>query len=516
MKKWLLWGKEDVESELRQIEQEGRVVAAVKAEFERLLAPDVPEDESFQDAVNALLDRTYLLPTRPDYPYHEPSDLAEIRAHRPHGPRILSSGLTASLKQSRIAGAWLGRCAGCLLGKPVEGVRSPKLHALLERAGQEEITDYLWRLPGLSEDDYRDLDFANLLNWRNTDHMPEDDDTNYTVAGMALIKAKGIGFAPVDMADFWLANIPILHTWTAERVAYRNFVNNIEPPRSASVRNPYREWIGAQIRADFFGYVAAGRPELAAELAWRDASISHVKNGIYGEMWVAAMLAAAIVETDVRRVIEIGLSEIPAKSRLAEAIHDVLAWHQAKMSYKGAVKQIHERWDENKGYDWCHTISNAQIVALALLYGEGDFEKAITRAVYPCFDTDCNGATVGSIVGMMLGAASLPSKWISLMNDTIHTGISGYHVSKISQLADEMYGLYAATESALDITPAVPEGFAFLKHGVLEATGPEGTTPSLATGAVVPGGAEVLQVAHAPTDITQPLLPGTTGGTAGL
>ncbi len=445
---WLWWKKEDLRTEQRQLIDEGRNMESVTSEFDRLLAPDFPEDASFQDAVNALLDRTILLPTRRDYPYVEPSDLVGIRAQRPSGLQPRSCQLTSSAKQSRIAGAWLGRCAGCLLGKPIEGILSPKLHVLLDRSGQKEITDYLWQLPGLKEDDYREIDFARLLDWRRTDHMPEDDDTNYTVTGMALVKAKGIGFSPADMAAFWMANIPILRTCTAERVAYRNFVDNIEPPRSASIRNPYREWIGAQIRADFFGYVAVGRPELAAELAWRDASISHTKNGIYGEMWVAAMLAAAIGENDMRRVIKIGLGEIPAKSRLAEAIHDVLDWHESKASYFEAVQHIHQRWDENKAHHWCHTISNAQIVAVGLLYGEGDFEKSVTRAVYPCFDTDCNGATVGSILGMMLGVESLPSKWTSVMNDTVHTGLSGYHVSKISRLSEEMFQLHMAAEKS--------------------------------------------------------------------
>jgi hypothetical protein len=259
---------------------------------------------------------------------------------------------------------------------------------------------------------------------------------------MALVKAKGIDFTSADMADFWLRNVPILHTYTAERVAYRNLVNDIEPPRSAVVRNPYREWIGAQIRADFFGYVALGRPELAAELAWRDACISHVKNGIYGEMWVAAMLAAAPGEDDARRVIEIGLSEIPGNCRLAESIRDVLNWHAENTSYAKAVERLHQRWDERIVHHWCHTISNAQIVALGLLYGEGDFERSITRAVYPCFDTDCNGATVGSIVGMMLGAKALPSKWTDVMNDTVYTALSGYNVNQISALGNEMFQLH--------------------------------------------------------------------------
>jgi hypothetical protein len=443
---WLWWKKDDVKTEQRQLAEEGRETSGVDAEFERLLRADVPEDATFQEAVNVLLDQTIHLPTKSGYPYSEPSDLEGIRAQRPAGPRTLSLSLSEATSLSRISGAWLGRCAGCLLGKPIEGIRRPALRALLDRSGLREITDYIWRLPGLSDDDYREVGLGDKLQvkygWRSTAFMPEDDDTNYTVAGLALVKAKGIDFSPADMADFWMSNIPILHTCTAERVAYRNFVQDIEPPRSASVRNPYREWIGAQIRADFFGYVAIGRPELAAELAWRDASISHTKNGIYGEMWVAAMLAAAACETDVRKVIEIGLSEIPAKCRLAAAIHDVLNWHAGNIPYAEAVEHIHRRWDETRAHDWCHTISNAQIVALGLLYGGGDYEKAITRAVLPCFDTDCNGATVGSIMGMMLGDKALPPKWTDPMNDTIHTGLDGYSVCKISQLGKEMFELH--------------------------------------------------------------------------
>jgi len=442
----LWWKKADLVTERRQLVDEGRDTEGMNPEFDRLLAPEFPHDAAFQEAANALLDEASLLPMRPDYPYVEPSDLEGIRAQRPAGPRTLDLDASETSRRSRISGAWLGRCAGCLLGKPVEGIFRPKLRTLLDRAGCKEITDYLWRLPGLGEQDYREVDLAGLLNWRNTVHMPEDDDTNYTVTGLAMVKEKGIGFSPADMADFWTGNIPILHACTAERVAYRNFVNNIEPPRSAVVRNPYREWIGAQIRADFFGYVALGRPEFAAELAWRDASISHVKNGIYGEMWVAAMLSAVPIETDVRRVIETGLSEIPAACRLAEAIRDVLNWHAENISYAEAVDRIHLRWDETKPYDWCHTISNAQIVALALLYGEGDFEKAITRAVLACFDTDCNGATVGSLMGMLLGVEALPPKWTSVMNDTIHTGLAGYNVSRISKLSEEMFEFHRNAE----------------------------------------------------------------------
>jgi len=434
---WLWWSKDDLRTERQQLIEEGRDISTLEPEFERLLTDDVPEDAQFQAAMNTLLDQARLLPMRPDYHYIEPSDLDGIRALRAAGPRTLDISANETALRDHIAGAWLGRCAGCLLGKPIEGILSQRLQVLLERAGCKEIPDYVWRLPGLDEQDYRELDLANLLKFRDTNSMPGDDDTDYTVMALAMVKQKGSAFTPSDMADFWLENIPILRTCTAERVAYRNFTANIEPPLSAIIRNPYREWIGARIRADFFGYIALGRPELAAELAWRDACISHVKNGVYCAMWTAAMLAAAIGQTDMRRLIEIGLSEIPAQSRLFEAVTDILDRHAAADSYSDMVQYIHQRWDETRAHHWCHSIANAQIVAMALLYGECDYEKAVTRAVLPCFDTDCNGATVGSIMGMMLGAKALPEKWIAVMNDTLHSDIQGYQTTPISMLAEQ-------------------------------------------------------------------------------
>ena len=150
--------------------------------------------------------------------------------------------------------------------------------------------------------------------------MARDDDMDYPILGLLALERHGDELTSRNMANTWLSRMPFHMLYTAENVAYRNFVNRRWPPESASWRNPFREWIGAQIRADIFGYVAPGWPEKAAELVYRDASISHVKNGIYGEMFVAAMLAASFVKSDVREIVEIGLSEIPAKCRLSEAV----------------------------------------------------------------------------------------------------------------------------------------------------------------------------------------------------
>ncbi len=425
----------DLRIEHEQLLDEGRdMTPVIEGEFKKLEALNMEEDPSAQTRAQGLLDMAAGLPVRADYPYVEPSDLEGIRAARPGGPRSFDRVLQEADLNDRLLGAWQGRCSGCLLGKPVEGWRSSVMWPYLKDLGRYPLNTYFRSdVPNEIVEKYhiaRERAYIDRVL-----HMVEDDDTNYTVTGLAILQKYGGGFTPEDVATFWLENIPIFHTYTAERVAYRNLTGLVPPPNSAAFRNPYREWIGAQIRADFWGYVALGKPELAAELAWRDASISHVKNGIYGEMWAAAMLAGAPFVKDAREVITVGLSEIPAESRLAEAIHEVLAWRAEGIDFEEAIRRVHAKWDETWGHHWCHTISNAQIVALGLLWGEDDFEKSICRAVQACFDTDCNGATVGSIYGMLHGAKALPEKWIGPLHDGLETGIAGYHFVKISDMA---------------------------------------------------------------------------------
>jgi len=442
---WLWISAADLRTELAQAKEEGK---AVSPDLERRFTDLAARGDEYlrtpagQREAEALLDESAALPQAPGYAYQEPSDLEGIRAARPAIPALPAPDLAPDLLLDRLHGAWLGRAYGCYLGKPVEGVsRQPGevfiLEGFLKETGQ-------WPLAGYFSLAHPEARARHGLAGRNESwgegpqFMPEDDDTNYTTVGLAVMERHGRDFTPHHVADFWLANIPLSHTCTAERVAYRNFCLNLAPPESATWRNPYREWIGAQIRADMFGYAAPGDPERAAEYAWRDACISHVKNGIYGEMWVAAMLAAAYVTDDVPAVIRAGLAQVPARCRLAEAVTEVLDWHARGQDFTQANLALHARWDERNSHHWCHTISNAQICTAALLWGEGDYAQSISLAVLPGLDTDCNGATVGSIVGMMLGARRLPQVLVGRLHDRIHTGVQGYLDCSISGMAARM------------------------------------------------------------------------------
>lgn len=437
---WLQYAN-DLHVELDQAYEEGKDTSGIAVEIKEIQALS-PNDPVREERAGLLLDKTQFLPVRKGYPYVEPSDLQGIREARPANRFPVCSVADGRLFD-KIYGAWLGRSAGCLLGQPVEGWKRDRLIGFLKETNNYPLRAYMSSnvaqeiLDKYQIHNHGQVYGSSNMNWiNNVNHMVEDDDLNYTIIGLAILEKYGFDFTPDDVAESWLMNLPLLHVCTAERITYKNLVNLIEPPGSASYRNVYREWIGAQIRADFFGYANPGNTEKAAEMAWRDASISHVKNGIYGEMWVAAMLAAAAVTEDIEQVIVAGLAEIPATSRLTEAVHSVLAWKNEGIGWEEASDRIHRQYEEHNPHHWCHTNSNAMIVALGLLFGEAEFEKSIAYTIACAFDTDCNGATVGSILGMMHGAKALPEKWVSPLNDLIKSGVDGFGLVRLSELAE--------------------------------------------------------------------------------
>jgi len=422
-----------VKEEITQREEEGCDVAEAKEALVNIKRKSRTKLEAILKDVNRLSPRA-------DFPYAEPSDLEGIRAERPKGPRKIRLGLSEEQIFNKIYGGWLGRCAGCLLGKPVEGMPKEQIDEWLRITGAYPLSDYFPSPPetkDVPEWLRRRASWKEVLSGHIT-RMPRDDDIDYPIINLHLLETKGFNFTAADVGNVWLENLPYNKVYTAERVAYRNLVNGLAPPETASYMNPYREWIGAQIRADMFGYVTPGMPELGAEFASRDASLSHVKNGIYSEMFVAAMISAAFTSNNIYEVIEVGLSEIPRESRLAEAVKDVVAWSRKNSDWRDTWQQVNAKYGH---YHGVHTINNAALVLLGLLHGKGDYGRSISISVMGGWDTDCNGATTGSILGVMHGAEKLPQKWVGPLNDRVESYVVGYNNSRISDLAKRTLNL---------------------------------------------------------------------------
>jgi len=365
----------------------------------------------------------------------EPSGLKGIRALRPRGPRRLPLRLSDARLRDRILGAWLGRAAGCTLGIPCEGMSKPAIRkASLSIGMKYPLTQYWASDPkpehGLDHLHYGVTPRGKFLAGR-IDHIGADDDLIYTELGLLILEEYGPDFTSKDVGKAWLKYLPM--ACTAERVALENLKKGLTPPRTAAKDNPYIDWIGADIRSDPWGYAAPGWPEKAAEFAWRDAVVSHKATGIHGEMFFSAVIAAAFAVDDPIEAIEIGLTEIPKNCRTAKAVKSAFAACKRDRSWDKTTDRILARYD---GMSMAHTLNNAELTVAGLYYGKKDFGKTIALTVMGGVDTDCTGATAGSILGAILGAKRLPKKWIAPFGDRIESYIIGKRNWRTSSLVD--------------------------------------------------------------------------------
>lgn len=424
----------DAEIEYMQCFDEGLDVAPYKRLFAEVQA--MPRSEAQKIFGDALFTLIRSLKKREGYKYDEPSDYESIKSLRKPYPLTNVKPISEG-DYDKVYGAWTGRVCGCMHGKPIEGIRTNILIPFLKETDNYPLKRYIYKkdFTDKTYEKYSGFLFKERVYADEIDCMPWDDDTNYVVLDQIIIEKYGKNFTAANVAEAWLDYQKKNAYCTAERVAFVNFVNGYKPPYSATYKNPYREWIGAQIRGDYYGYIFPGDPERAAEAAFKDASISHVKNGIYGEMFVAAALAVAACTDNMIEIIKGGLAYVPATSRFYEEVYSVVNMYEQGLAADEVFAYIHEKYDEYTGYGWCHTNSNAMIVAASLLFGNGDYGKSICLAVETGFDTDCNGATVGSIFGMAHGIKSIPEYWTKPINDKLETTVFGVGTVKISEKA---------------------------------------------------------------------------------
>jgi ADP-ribosylglycohydrolase len=365
---------------------------------------------------------------RGPWPYEEPDDDATLLALADALPTL---PVAPAELDSRIHGAWLGRCVGNTMGKPVEGLTSAEVYRYLSAAGQWPQTGFvplLAELPSGVSHLHESAPFASAGTFTDT---PRDDDLDWTILGLYMVERFGPGLTTEDVARSWLNLLPFTQTFTAERAAYRNLIRGIPASRAATEGNPYREWIGALIRADIFGYVLPGRPGGAARRALVDARLSHVGNGLFGELWAAALVSASLATSSAVCALEIALSAVPAGSRLAEGQRAVLRMYAEGQSRDEALSWVAKHLGH---YNWVHTVNNAALIAIGLLWGT-TFVDAVALTISGGCDTDSTAATVGSVYGAMHGRDSIPFELVDPTHLRVRSAIQGFDRIEIAELA---------------------------------------------------------------------------------
>ena len=295
--------------------------------------------------------------------------------------------LNAAAFRDKVYACWIGKNIGGTMGTPYEGKREYlDIHGFSTAEGVVLPND--------------DLDLQ--LVWL---HAVEQ-------LGPRAINAATLG-------EFWLSFI-VPH-WNEYGIGKNNMTRGLLPPLAGDYENNWRDSNGAWIRTEVWACMAPGCPDIAAKYAMEDAKVDHgAGEGTFAAAFVAAMQAAAFVIPDLRKCIDIGLSKIPADSRMADSIRLVLECYDAGKTSRETRDTVLAR-NADIGDGWFEAPSNVAYTVLGLLYGEGDFKRSMIEALNCGDDTDCTGATVGATLGILGGTAAIPTDWAKHIGDEIVT-----------------------------------------------------------------------------------------------
>jgi ADP-ribosylglycohydrolase len=309
--------------------------------------------------------------------------------------------------KDKVAGCWAGKNIGGVLGAPFEGRRQ-----------------------------WNQVDFYTQDLSRGP---PPNDDLDLQIVWLAAVERYGRNVNASILGDYWLSFV--IPNWVEYGTGKANLRAGLEPPMSGFVDNTYKDSCGCFIRSELWACLAPGLPRLAARYAYEDAIVDHGDEGMFGEVFCAALQSAAFVESDPFKLIDIGLSYIPPESALARCVKKAAECYRAGIDLKEARKRIHNEAPGTFGIQGIKlrdiavegnegmatglpgfdAPENVGFTIAGLLYGEGDFGRALCMANACGEDTDCSCATLGATMGIMMGASKLPEKWTKPLDDKIVT-----------------------------------------------------------------------------------------------
>ncbi len=282
------------------------------------------------------------------------------------------------------------------------------------------------------------------------DKMVPNDDLDLQVLWLEALQERGIHLTSQDLLEIWQDRCWYFFC------EYGVFLNNVQrgilPPLSGIWNNTYfKHSEGCPIRAEIWGYIAAGNPSLAAELARLDGQLDHGEISIQAEQFLAAAAAQSLVNPGLDEALAAGLSVIPAESPLARAVPRVKEIAARYPDTRQAWRVVIREFGNRNAND---AVANHALVLLALYAGKGDFKRTMQLCANFGWDTDCTASTAGALLGSLGGTAALPADWIEKLGKNLICGIEVKHKdATLAALANDTCLIGA--EMALTRNPAV-------------------------------------------------------------
>jgi len=242
-----------------------------------------------------------------------------------------------------------------------------------------------------------------------------NDDLDLQLVWLKMLEDAGVDPSVRTFAEYW-SRYARRYPWNEYGFFMRNFARGLRPPVAGCFENYFVDEMGSPIRSEIWACLHAGDPQAAARMAWKDSAVDHTGGeGMNGEMFWAAVQAAAFVEKDPVTLIRIGLSMIPLSSHLARSIREAVWCHRNRLTWGDARQRIATRF---AGIQPCNAVPNAGFTIIGWLYGT-DFGDRLCKAVNCGYDTDCTGATLGALLGILEGTGGIPGKWHDPVGDAI-------------------------------------------------------------------------------------------------
>jgi ADP-ribosylglycohydrolase len=341
--------------------------------------------------------------------------------------------------RQKLAGAIIGRFAGCALGAPVEMMEIGALEAFCKQTNQPfPPTNYFMEAPDPDSVRYkygkgRDFTQPDMI------YLSTDDDIAYTILSLLMMEEKYDQLTTEDVARFWLQYLPEECTFTAERTTLQNLKQGIPAQEAALIDNDQFDFIGAAIRIDGYAYVYPGQPDKAVSLAYHDAIVSHREDGLYSALYFTALVSMAFTSTNIEQSMIDALDYIPEDSNLYQQLCWAIEIKDTVTNYKIANQLVTNRFPK---MEWAHAVNNACLTIWGIYLGQEDYDKGITETVAMGYDNDCTAATVGSVLGAYRGIDSIDPKWYSPWNNTILSYLNGIESFQLDDIIERFYTLY--------------------------------------------------------------------------
>lgn len=185
------------------------------------------------------------------------------------------------------------------------------------------------------------------------------------------------------------------------------------------------------------------------------------------------MEALAFVRSDLNRLIDVGVSLIPADSTIARLIADVREWHATEPDWRRARELVAANYGYDKYIGACHMVPNHALIILSLLYGDDDFRKSLMIVNTAGWDTDCNSGNVGAILGIKNGLSTIddsPYDWRSPIADQLYlaTADGGRGITDAVRETYEIVNIGRALASESPLRPKDGARFHFSLPGAVQ------------------------------------------------